>query len=143
MVAVLPGLAYTLAFERQAGAYGVTLADRTLRFIAVSAGFPPLAAWPGYGGGGGGAGGGRGPGGRGGPGGPGGVRDPLGRGGAAAGAAGGRRHPGRPGVRAPGRPAALAAHAAALDDRPGAGPAGLGRLLLRAAGHLPAGPHGR
>jgi Family of unknown function (DUF6338) len=49
VVAVLPGLTYTLAFERQAGAYGVTLADRTLRFIAVSAVFHLLAAWPEYG----------------------------------------------------------------------------------------------
>jgi hypothetical protein len=48
VVAVLPGLAYTLAFERQAGAYGVTLADRTLRFIAVSAVFHLLAGWPEY-----------------------------------------------------------------------------------------------
>ncbi len=48
VVAVLPGLVYTLAFERQAGAYGVTLADRTLRFVAVSALFHVLAAWPEY-----------------------------------------------------------------------------------------------
>lgn len=48
VVAVLPGLVYTLAFERQAGAYGVALADRTLRFIAVSALFHVLAAWPEY-----------------------------------------------------------------------------------------------
>jgi hypothetical protein len=48
VVAVLPGLTYTLAFERQAGAYGVTLADRTLRFIAVSAVFHLIAAWPEY-----------------------------------------------------------------------------------------------
>lgn len=46
VIAVLPGLAYTLAFERQAGAYGVTLADRTLRFTAVSATFHLVAAWP-------------------------------------------------------------------------------------------------
>ena len=48
VVAVLPGLVYTLAFERQAGAYGVTLADRTLRFIAVSALFHLLAGWAEY-----------------------------------------------------------------------------------------------
>lgn len=48
VVAVLPGLTYTLAFERRAGAYGVTLADRTLRFIAVSAVFHVLAGWPEY-----------------------------------------------------------------------------------------------
>jgi Family of unknown function (DUF6338) len=49
VVAVLPGLTYTLAFERRAGAYGVTLADRTLRFIAVSAVFHVLAGWAEYG----------------------------------------------------------------------------------------------
>jgi hypothetical protein len=48
VVAVLPGLTYTLAFERQAGSYGVTLADRTLRFIAVSAVFHVIAGWPEY-----------------------------------------------------------------------------------------------
>lgn len=48
VVVVLPGLSYTLAFERQAGDYGATLADRTLRFIAVSAIFHILAAWPEY-----------------------------------------------------------------------------------------------
>jgi hypothetical protein len=48
VVAVLPGLTYTLAFERRAGAYGVTLADRTLRFTAVSAVFHVLAGWPEY-----------------------------------------------------------------------------------------------
>jgi hypothetical protein len=48
VVAVLPGLTYTLAFERQAGSYGVTLADRTLRFIAVSAVFHVIAGWAEY-----------------------------------------------------------------------------------------------
>jgi len=48
VVAVLPGLIYTLAFERQAGGFGVTLADRTLRFIAVSVVFHIVAAWPEY-----------------------------------------------------------------------------------------------
>lgn len=48
VVAVLPGLAYTLAFEREAGGYGVTLADRTMRFIAVSVIFHLLAGWPEY-----------------------------------------------------------------------------------------------
>jgi hypothetical protein len=48
VVAVIPGLTYTLASERQAGAYGVTLADRTLRFIAVSVVFHLIAAWPEY-----------------------------------------------------------------------------------------------
>lgn len=48
LVAVLPGLVYTLAFERQAGDYGTTLADRTMRFVAVSVIFHLLAAWPEY-----------------------------------------------------------------------------------------------
>jgi uncharacterized protein DUF6338 len=48
VVAVLPGLVYTLAFERQAGGFGVTLADRTFRFIAVSVIFHIFAAWPEY-----------------------------------------------------------------------------------------------
>lgn len=34
--AVLPGAAYVWAFERQVSAYGVTLADRAFRFVAVS-----------------------------------------------------------------------------------------------------------
>jgi hypothetical protein len=49
VVAVLPGLVYTLAFERQAGDFGSTLADRTLRLIAASAVFHLVAAWPEYG----------------------------------------------------------------------------------------------
>ena len=49
VVAVLPGLAYTLMFERQAGSYGVALADRTLRFAAASAVFHLLLGWPEYG----------------------------------------------------------------------------------------------
>jgi len=36
VLAVLPGAAYVWAFERQAGAYGVSAADRTLRLLAVS-----------------------------------------------------------------------------------------------------------
>jgi hypothetical protein len=36
LIAVLPGAVYTWAFEREAGSYGVTLADRTLRFLAAS-----------------------------------------------------------------------------------------------------------
>lgn len=36
VVAVLPGSMYTWAFERQVTAYGATLADRVLRFIALS-----------------------------------------------------------------------------------------------------------
>ena len=48
VAAVLPGLAYTLAFERQAGDFGATLADRTLRFVAGSVIFHILAGWPEY-----------------------------------------------------------------------------------------------
>jgi Family of unknown function (DUF6338) len=48
VVAVLPGLVYTLAFERQAGDYGATLADRTMRFVAVSVVFHLIAGWPEY-----------------------------------------------------------------------------------------------
>jgi hypothetical protein len=48
LVAVLPGAIYTWAFEREAGAYGVTLADRTLRFLAASAVIHLLFAWPEY-----------------------------------------------------------------------------------------------
>lgn len=36
---VLPGAAYTFALERVAGAFGVSLADRVIRFIAASAVF--------------------------------------------------------------------------------------------------------
>jgi hypothetical protein len=36
IVAFLPGAAYVWAFERQAGPYGVTLADRMMRFLAAS-----------------------------------------------------------------------------------------------------------
>jgi hypothetical protein len=49
VVAVLPGVVYTLSFERQASGFGVTLADRTLRFIAVSVVFHLVFAWPEYG----------------------------------------------------------------------------------------------
>jgi hypothetical protein len=45
VVAVLPGLVYTITFERQASGFGVTLADRTLRFVAVSVIFHVLAGW--------------------------------------------------------------------------------------------------
>lgn len=36
LVAVLPGAAYTWGFERQAGSFRVSLADRTLRFVGAS-----------------------------------------------------------------------------------------------------------
>lgn len=48
-VAVLPGSMYTWAYERQASAFGVTFADRTLRFIAISLIFHLVLAWPEYG----------------------------------------------------------------------------------------------
>ncbi|HEU0129947.1 MAG TPA: DUF6338 family protein [Mycobacteriales bacterium] len=48
LVAVLPGSAYLWAFERHAGPYGVDLADRVLRFVAVSVAFDVLYAWPAY-----------------------------------------------------------------------------------------------
>lgn len=37
VVALLPGALYTFAYEQQAGGYGVALADRLIRFVAVSA----------------------------------------------------------------------------------------------------------
>jgi hypothetical protein len=49
VVAVLPGLTYTLAFERQAGVAKAPPADRTLRFVVLSALFHAVAAWPEYG----------------------------------------------------------------------------------------------
>lgn len=48
LVAVLPGATFTFGFERQVSAYGVTLADRVLRFVAVSVVFDLLLAWPAY-----------------------------------------------------------------------------------------------
>lgn len=48
VIAVLPGSVYTWAYERQASAYGVTFADRTLRFIAVSVVFHVGLGWPEY-----------------------------------------------------------------------------------------------
>jgi hypothetical protein len=49
IVAVLPGCMYTWAFERQASAFGVTFADRTLRFVAISLLFHLALGWPEYG----------------------------------------------------------------------------------------------
>lgn len=49
VIAVLPGSVYTWAFERQVSAYGVTFADRTLRFLAVSVIFHLVLGWPEYG----------------------------------------------------------------------------------------------
>jgi Family of unknown function (DUF6338) len=48
VIAVLPGSVYTWAYERQASSYGVTRADRTLRFFGVSAVFHLLLGWPEY-----------------------------------------------------------------------------------------------
>lgn len=48
VAAVLPGSMYTWAYERQAGDFGVALADRVLRFVAVSLAFDALLAWPAY-----------------------------------------------------------------------------------------------
>lgn len=45
VAAVLPGAMYTWAFERQASGYGVTLADRVLRFIATSVLFHLVLGW--------------------------------------------------------------------------------------------------
>lgn len=49
LVVVLPGSVYTWAYERQTSAYGVTLSDRFLRFVAVSVLFQLVLAWPEYG----------------------------------------------------------------------------------------------
>lgn len=48
LVAILPGSVYTWAYERQSTAFGVTLADRTLRFLAASVVFHLILAWPEY-----------------------------------------------------------------------------------------------
>lgn len=48
VVAVLPGAMFTFGFERQAGAFGVTAADRVLRFVAVSLCLDLAYAWPAY-----------------------------------------------------------------------------------------------
>jgi hypothetical protein len=49
VIAVLPGAAYTFAFEREAGSFGVTAADRALRFLASSMVFHLAFAPVGYG----------------------------------------------------------------------------------------------
>lgn len=48
ILVIVPGSMYTWAFERQSSGYGVTLADRTLRFLAVSLLFHLIVAWPEY-----------------------------------------------------------------------------------------------
>lgn len=45
-LALLPGALYTFAFERVAGAFGVALADRVLRFLAATAVLWALASGP-------------------------------------------------------------------------------------------------
>lgn len=47
-VAVLPGSMYTWAFERQVSAYGANLADRALRFVALSVIFHLTLGWVEY-----------------------------------------------------------------------------------------------
>jgi hypothetical protein len=44
LLAFLPGALYVWAFEREAGGWGLGLADRLLRFVGVSAFFHALAA---------------------------------------------------------------------------------------------------
>lgn len=48
IAAVLPGAMYTWGFERQVGSFGISLADKTLRFIAVSVLFHLVLGWPEY-----------------------------------------------------------------------------------------------
>jgi Family of unknown function (DUF6338) len=48
LISVIPGSLYTWAFERQAGSFGVALADRALRFIGVSLVFHICLGWPEY-----------------------------------------------------------------------------------------------
>ncbi|MCW2744000.1 MAG: hypothetical protein JWM48_550 [Mycobacterium sp.] len=48
VIAILPGSSYTWAYERQAASFGVTAADRTLRFIGVSVVLHLLLGWPEY-----------------------------------------------------------------------------------------------
>lgn len=47
LVAILPGASYMFAFERVAGGFGVSLADRIFRFLAASAVFAALSFGPG------------------------------------------------------------------------------------------------
>ncbi|MCC3312259.1 DUF6338 family protein [Nocardia africana] len=48
LLMVLPGASYTFAFERVAGSYGISFADRLIRFLASSALFHALFAAPEY-----------------------------------------------------------------------------------------------
>src|SRR4051812_22764148 len=47
-VAVLPGAMYRWAYEREATAFGVALADRALRLVGVSLLLDALYAWPAF-----------------------------------------------------------------------------------------------
>lgn len=44
LLALWPGAAYTFAFERQVGSFGITVADRLIRFFAASVAFQALLA---------------------------------------------------------------------------------------------------
>lgn len=46
IASVLPGALYTWAFERQVSSFGVTFADRLLRFVALSLLFHLVLGWP-------------------------------------------------------------------------------------------------
>jgi hypothetical protein len=46
VLALLPGAAYTFAYERVAGPFGITLSDRLVRFLAASAVFHAMLAGP-------------------------------------------------------------------------------------------------
>ncbi len=46
-VALLPGASYTFAYKRVVGAFGVSLSDRLVRFLAASALFTALFSGPG------------------------------------------------------------------------------------------------
>lgn len=48
LLALLPGASYTFAYERVAGGYGISFADRLVRFLASSALFHALFSGPEY-----------------------------------------------------------------------------------------------
>lgn len=48
LLALLPGAAYTFAYERQAGSFTITASDRIIRLLAASALFQAVFAGPGY-----------------------------------------------------------------------------------------------
>ena len=47
LLALLPGASYIFAYERVVGGFGVSLADRLVRFLAASALFVAVFAWAG------------------------------------------------------------------------------------------------